>query len=700
MANIPDESGEQLLKLAEEKVRQEVTAIHEVLSPEAAAKVLHELRVHQIELEMQNEELRSTQHQLEASRARYFDLYNLSPVGYLTLSQEGLIVEANLTSANLLGVARGELVKRPLSDFIFPEDQDCYYLHRKQLAESGGEPRVCEMRMVRADGSLFWAHLQAISVPEDDGAPGFRIVMSDCTTQKPAEKELRTVKDQWEQTFDAIDDVVTIHDLDMRIIRANKAAGALFQMAPAELIGKQCYELFRGANEPCPGCPVIVARRTQRNQRANIYHEQLGKTFATASFPLFQDTGIIGFVYVAKDITEYLKMEERLRRSQKMEAIGTRAGGIAHDFNNILVPILGYAELAETRVAPDNPLASDLRHIIKGALRAKDMISRILTYSRQAPQERQLFEPHLVLNEALKLLQASLPATIEVQTEIAADCGSILADPTQFHQIVMNLCTNSYRAMRESGGVLRVSLAKTVIGEQQSRLISGDLAPGDYIVLEVSDTGYGMERKTMERIFDPYFTTKGDNGGKGEGAGLGLSVVEGIVKSCQGQITVSSDPGKGTTFQVYLPRVAEEPSLNGTAASLPISTGTERIVVVDDEEIITTMLEAILTGLGYQVTVFNSSLEALAFIAQDPAAYDLLLTDMTMPHLTGVELSQKVLVIKPGLPIIICTGFSELINQEQAQALGIRGYLMKPVSVRDLAMIMRKALDNKGKLSW
>ena len=694
MVHTPSNSDQELRKRAEEKVREDEIAAPERVSPGATNQLLHELRVHQIELEMQNEELLRTQHNLEASGARYFDLYNVAPVGYLTLSKAGLIVEANLTSATLLGTARGALVKRPLSDFIFPEDQDCYYLHRKQLAKTGKEPQGCELRMVRADGSLFWADLQAISTLESDKAPDFRIVMSDCTRRKMAEIEVSTIKDQWGKTFDAIDDIVIIHDQDMRIIRANKAAGALFQMAPSELIGEQCYKLFRGASEPCPGCPEILARKIQTTQRSNIYHEQLGKTFAVSSFPLVESSGVACSVCIAKDITDYLKLEERLRQSQKMEAIGTLAGGIAHDFNNILVPILGYAELAETRVAPGDPIVSDLQHIIKGALRAKDMVSRILSYSRQAPQERQVFEPHLVLTEALKLIQTSLPTTIEVKTDIATDCCSILADPTQFHQIVMNLCTNGYHAMRESGGVLRVSMAKAVIGEKKSTQISADLAPGDYIVLGVSDTGCGMERKTIERIFEPYFTTKG---GKGAGSGLGLSVVHGIVKSCQGQITVSSDPGKGTTFHVYLPCVVEEIPLNGMAASLPPSAGRERIVVVDDEEIITGMLEAILSGLGYQVSVFNNSLDALTFITQDPSGCDLLLTDMTMPHLTGAELSQKVLAIKPDLPIILCTGFSELINKEQALALGIRGYLMKPVSVRELALEMRQALDEKGK---
>ena len=512
--------------------------------------------------------------------------------------------------------------------------------------------------------------------------------------QELMELEIRTITEQWEKTFDAIDDIITIHDQDLRIIRANKAAGELFQMAPTALIGKYCYEVFRGGNEPCPGCPELLARQTMTNQRADICHTNLGKTFAAASFPITDSTGATIFVHIAKDITGLIKMEERLRQSQKMEAIGTLAGGIAHDFNNILVPILGYGELALSRITPDNPLTSDLQQITTAALRAKDLVQQILAFSRQAPQERRPLRPHLVIKEALKLLRASLPTTIEIREEIATDCGTILADPTQLHQIVMNLCTNAYQAMRESGGILGVRLFKVTIGEKNSKVADSDLLPGNYVQLEVSDTGYGMRRETMERIFEPYFTTKD----KGQGTGLGLSVVHGIVKGYQGQVSVYSEPGKGTCFHVYLPLIAEAPSLGESVPTSPLPTGSERLLVVDDETVITTMLEAILTNLGYQVTAVNNSEEALALIAHAPSTFDLLITDMTMPHLTGLELTTKVLAIRSDLPIILCTGFSELINKEQARALGIRAYLMKPVSVHELALAVRKALDTKQAL--
>jgi len=289
------------------------------------------------------------------------------------------------------------------------------------------------------------------------------------------------------------------------------------------------------------------------------------------------------------------------------------------------------------------------------------------------------------------MLRASLPATIEIKQEITAN-GLVLADPTQIHQVIMNLCTNAYQAMRETGGVLGVSLMGVTIGEEDSKVASSELASGDYVLLEVSDSGNGMDHATLVRIFEPYFTTKAT----GEGTGLGLSVVHGIVKSHQGQITVYSEPGRGTNFHVYLPRVAEAPvPESGTVYQETILTGTERLLVVDDEEQITGMLRLILQNLGYQVTVSGSSLEALALMEQDPEAFDLVITDMTMPGLTGSELAKKALAFRPDLPIILCTGFSELTNKEQAQAMGIRAYLTKPVSVRELAQAVREVLDEK-----
>ncbi len=691
MTDSVTESAQQLRKRAEQQLQQ---TAQPAIAPEAAQQLIHELQVHQIELEMQNDELRRQQQEVERLRARYFDFYNLTPVGYLTISEQGLISEVNLTAANMLGVTRKALGKRPLASFIAADDQDRYYLYRKQLVEaagSAGPAEIVDLRMKRADGSLFWAYVQTITVQEKDGTAACRMIISDCTQQKLAEIELRTAKEQWDKIFNTIDDVIAIHDPDMRIIKVNKAAEKILQMTEADLIGKYCYEVFCGLDEPCQGCPGLVAQSSHLPQQAVICHDNLGKTFNVNSFPLLDDGRIAGYICIAKDITVLLQMENQLRHSQKMKAIGVLAGGIAHDLNNILVPILGYAELAECRLAPDDPLISDLQQIIKGALRAKDMVTHILTFSRRSPQNLQSFEPQLVVQEVLKFLQASLPPAIRIESDIAGDCGTIMVDPTQFHQIIMNLCINAQHAMAQQGGVLTVRMARTSVGSEDQILLAGELVPGPYLLLTVSDTGHGMDHETMEHIFEPYFTMKS----QGEGSGLGLSVVHGIVKSYHGNITVHSEPEKGTSFQVYLPGLVEQLSWPENESSLAMTAGIERILLVDDEELITDMFDTILTRLGYQVMVINNSLEALAFITQDPAAFDLLVTDMSMPNLTGLELVRKALAVRPDLPIILCTGFNQMLSKTEAKALGIHTYLEKPVSVKDLTEAIRQALDDK-----
>jgi len=509
--------------------------------------------------------------------------------------------------------------------------------------------------------------------------------------RKQMEREVLSAKEKWEMTFNAIEEVITIHDLSMRIVQANKAAGRLLHCEPAELVGKYCFELFSGYTEPCPGCPEVVARESLLPQRGAIYHEKLAKTFEVSSCPLIEKGEVKGFVHIAKDVTQHKMLEAQLRQAQKMESIGTLAGGIAHDFNNILVPILGYAELALDRVTPTDPVVGDLKQITLAANRAKELVKQILAFSRQAEHELWPLEPHLVIKEALKLLRSSLPTTIEIRQKIAVDCGAIFGDPTQLHQIIMNLCTNAYHAMRDTGGVLGVSLSKIDIRDEDRKVVSLQLEPGPYVKLEVSDTGHGMDRQTMARIFEPYFTTKP----QGEGTGMGLSVVHGIIKSYHGHISVYSEPGVGTTFRIYLPRVKEKVERKEDALNGPLPSGGERILLVDDEQTITTMLQMILEKCGYRVSSVNHSPEALALFLKDPTGFDLVITDMTMPVLTGFDLARQVLALRPDMPMILCTGFSELINKEKAAEIGIREFLMKPINSRGLAHCVRKVLDGK-----
>ncbi len=383
---------------------------------------------------------------------------------------------------------------------------------------------------------------------------------------------------------------------------------------------------------------------------------------------------------------EKLKLESQLRQAQKMEAIGTLAGGIAHDFNNILSIIFGYNELAKEEQDPANR-RNHLEEIEKAAKRAKELVAQILAFSRKAEQQMQPLQVSLIIKEALKMLRSSIPATIEIRQNIASN-GMVLADPTQIHQIIMNLCTNAYHAMRETGGTLAVSLDQVTIGPEEYGYAG--LAPGNYLKLAVSDTGCGIEPKIFEKIFEPYFTTKKI----GEGTGMGLAVVHGIVKSHHGHITVYSEPGKGTSFHVYLPLTAEE------AAALPEKTEPkelrgkgERILLVDDEEQIGTVLSSLLSKNGYQVTTFADGLQALAEFQHKPEHFDLVITDMTMPSINGAELAQKIMALRPEIPVILCTGQSELINREKAFAMGIRDYLTKPLLTEPLLVAVKKALE-------
>jgi len=389
-----------------------------------------------------------------------------------------------------------------------------------------------------------------------------------------------------------------------------------------------------------------------------------------------------------RTLLEKEHLSRQLRQVQKIEAIGTLAGGIAHDFNNILTPMMGYAEMVQMCLSRDSKVWRHQEQVLKACSRAKDLVQQILSLSRQVEEERKPTSLAPIVKEALRLLVSSLPATIEIRQDVDSRCGPVLAVPTQFHQVVMNLCTNAYHAMRETGGVLDVSLAQIHVGPSDAGHVK---TPGDYARLEVSDTGHGMDRKTMEKIFDPYFTTKK----KGEGTGMGLSVVESIVRKHGGYVGVYSEPGAGTTFRVYLPVATGGGSVEpGTSDAASIA-GEEWIMVVDDEGEIAAMAKEMLEGLGYCVAAFTSSPEALRAFSGDPSAYDLVITDLTMPDLTGVELSGRLLEIRPDIPIILCSGLGETVSAEAIGSLGIRRYLKKPILLHEYGQAIRQALDEK-----
>ncbi|QTA89546.1 hybrid sensor histidine kinase/response regulator [Desulfonema magnum] len=544
------------------------------LSDEEIRHLVHELHVHQIELEIQNEELRNKHNKLEeaycnleALQRKYYELYDLAPAGYFTLGEKGEILETNFTGAALLGMERGTLTGQPITHFIHRESQDAFYFHRMKVFETKAH-QICEIRMKKADGTPFHALL------------GSAVSQTGTSTPK------------------------------------------IWRMA-------------------------------------------------------------------VTDISEQVRLEAELRHAHKMEAVGTLAGGIAHEFNNVLFPVIGYTQLLMQDAPEHSQIHEDLKQIFTSALRAKELVRQILNFSHTDDKsQHRSMKIQTVIEEAVSMLRASLPATVEICEDIDMNTGSVIGNAAQICQVIMNLCTNAYHALPDEKGIITIRLAQVTV----DKLSDMKLNSGTYVRLTVTDTGHGMEPHIIERIFDPYFTTKE----VGKGTGMGLSVVHGIVMSHDGEIEVRSDPGQGTAFYIWLPvisvKAVSEPE---PACSDPLPRGSERILFVDDEEQITGMMTYALERLGYEITALNSSTDALELFRMEPDRFDLVITDMGMPRMPGDELAEQLLNIRPDIPIIICTGFSHRITEEKIKALGIRSLMMKPVCVRDVADTIRKVLDEK-----
>lgn len=509
---------------------------------------------------------------------------------------------------------------------------------------------------------------------------------------KESEQRFRTLVDQ------SVDSIF-LHDLDGKIVDINRRVcdtlgyshQELVQMTIGDIDKDVVNEKYREQfwTRMTLNVPVTYVG-SHRRKDGSIYPVEVRAV-------LMELNGQKVILAVARDLSERLKAEKdkhvleiQLQQAQKMESIGTLAAGIAHDFNNILSPIYGYVELAQLKLKDQPDILDYLGEVHNAANRAKDLVKQILTFSRQDTEKFSPVEVQVIIKEALKLLRATIPSTIEIKQDIHPECGYVQANPTQIHQVLMNLCTNAYHAMRETGGILGVTL-KPVNISANDFVRNINLRPGSYLLLEVSDTGIGMDQETIARIFEPYFTTKGI----GEGTGMGLSVVHGIVKSHGGNITVYSEPGKGSTFHVYLPVLEGVGTQEERYVEGPMPSGKERILLVDDEKSVAKVEKEMLESLGYLVTTFTSPQEAFKHFREEPDSYDLIITDMTMPKLTGDKLATEMMAIRPDIPVILCTGFSELINREDALKIGIKRFVTKPIIIQNFAQILREVLEER-----
>jgi PAS domain S-box-containing protein len=500
---------------------------------------------------------------------------------------------------------------------------------------------------------------------------------------------LKESEERYRLLIEDINDVIYRTDQNGILTYLSPVVQSVAGYEPTELIGrnftsivyKEDIELLaNGFQELLSGVIKPLEYRIVNKSQKPIWVRSSSKL-------IYDEKTIVGIHGVLTDISEERKLKSQLDHAHKLEAIGTLAGGIAHDFNNILSPILLYTEMMLEDVPEGNTLKFNLKEVYNAVIRAKDLTRQILTFSRQTEPKKASIIISPIVKEALKLLRSSLPTTIEIRQNIKSDVSVVLADPTQIHQILMNLCTNAAYAMREKGGLLEVSLVDVDLTSQDTDHIP-DLEPRKYVKLVVSDTGTGMESSVKERILEPYFTTKD----KGEGTGLGLAVVHGIVKSYDGAITVDSEPGKGTVFQIFLPLIKGKISSKSTSAT-QLPKGNERVLLVDDEMSILKVQQQMLERLGYRVDISESGLAALEVFRGDPDGFDLIITDYTMPEMTGTDLTKAVMNIRDDIPVILSTGFSEHINEEKAKALGIRAFVMKPIVMNEMAETIRKVLD-------
>ncbi len=552
-----------------------------------------------------------------------------------------------------------------------------------------------ECRIRRVDGAERWIWVAGHPLRADrNGLARLFGIVQDITERKMAEMALRESEEKYRTLFREMLDGFALHEIicddagrpvDYRFLAVNPAFERLTGLKAEDVLGRTVREVLPGIEPEWIGSYGHVAL-TGEPILFQDFSVELGKHFEVRAFrPAYGQ-----FACIFQDVTEVKRIEARLRVSEKMEAIGQLAGGIAHDFNNVLAGILGYAEMSLAECGGNTVLEGNLQRILQAVNRAKSLVQKILAFSRQSESLRLPLELKPVIEEVLELLRATIPSSVLIVADLDQPVDRVLADSTQLHEVLLNLVTNAVHAMNGKG-----TLTLRLYSRHLDRPVQGQasIGPGDYTVIEVQDTGCGMGQRVRAKVFEPFFTTKN----VGEGSGMGLSVALGIVQAHGGGLEMESEEGRGATFRVYLPRVeaaavAEEPEADWA----PVG-GTERVLFVDDEPTLAELARKQMTALGYAVTALSDSRQALEFIRERGSEVDILVTDLTMPFLTGVELAKEARRVRPGLPIILCTGFSTMINPARARAVGITQLASKPLGQKELDRMIRSALDAQGR---
>jgi len=641
------------------------------------------------------EKRQQAERELKESEERFRAMFEQAAVGVALIeTKTGKFFKINQKFCDIVGYTAEEMTQLTFMKITHADDLQANIKNVERLIAGEVHEFSVEKRYCHKDGFIVWGNLTVSPMWNIGEKPSYHIaIVEDITDRKHAEENLHFTKFAVDRSLDTAFWIKP----DGSFSYVNDAACQRLGFSRQELLTMSVPDI--DPNFPTEKWPLHWQDIKEQGTLIfeTCHQAKDGKTFpveVAVSYTEFEGKEYhCAFVRDLserkKDEEEKKKLEDHLQRAYKMEAIGTLAGGIAHDFNNILTPIIVQSELALMDIEEKSPIRFNLQEVMKAGLRAKDLVKQILTFSRQSEQQPVPLKITPIIKEAIKLLRASLPTTIEIRLNFQNDEGTVNADPTQIHQVLMNLCTNAGHAMRDKGGVLDVSLDMVELDSEYTSTYV-DLEPGPYLKLSVSDTGHGISPELLDRIFDPFFTTKD----RSEGTGMGLAVVHGIIKNYGGEITVESELGKGATFMVFFPSVkalvADEPEVE---EELPM--GNERVLVVDDEKGMIDAMGKMLNRLGYQVVEQTTSMEALIIFEAEPDRFDLVITDQTMPNITGLELAKIIMQIRSDIPIILCTGFSERVNEESAIAMGISAFVLKPIVMRDIAHTIRQVLDKK-----
>lgn len=620
------------------------------------------------------------------------ELFDAIPLPILFNDSDGSFLGANRALEEFLGVDRAKILQYGVYHFLAPGHEEEYRNKDAELLEKGGRDSF-EGLVITDDGRERDVVFTRATIHNRSGQViGLIVTLFDFSELKKVRSSLGEIELQKQAILDGFPGTMALLDCNLEVIWSNKSDLEQSGVGVAQHGGSRCYQLLLNSTQACEDCIVRRSIQSGRIEYGTVAVASPGdgedetRYFELVATPVKDaEEKVRSVVAISRDVTSKIKLEKHVRHSQKMEAIGALAGGIAHDFNNVLTPIIGHAEIMRFRVRQsglqDKYLESSIEEILKAAKRAKSLVNQILTFSRSQEQNSVPLFVHPIIKEAIGLVKVGLPRTIEIRQEIDKECGQVLIDPVQLHQVLMNLCTNSFHAMEGRVGTLTIRLSST----------EEDSSGRKWVVLSVLDTGAGIEPAVLPRIFEPYFTTKD----KSRGTGMGLAMVHGIVTRHGGRIEVKSEVGVGTTFDIYLPVAESASSVESVLAVVPPVGGTEHVLLVEDEEQVQEVVTSILQGLGYRVTSCRASHEALQLFREAPHEFDLLITDLTMPVMTGADLAEQIHKIRPGLPIVLSTGYSDQITPDVLHRSGTDNYFLKPVTLQGLAQVVRNALDRE-----